>query len=272
MTHCQPEFPLFWRYFSMDNKTYFHVAEFRGSVTNALLNVPIAGVLDNILSKSVSGNFLAPDGSRIWGAVSGGVNALRARINTPAVRMVALPQIAPMGTGVTATNPQNLSVYGYTGPKPAPADEIAVEYTHSDIAPQIGWALMWMTFGRKQAQPGIVYRVRFTGAITGVVGSWASGALTFDQTLPSGIYEIQGMDAFGANLLGARLIFPGGGWRPGIIAHNTLSTVPREEFTEGDLGVFGQFDSVNVPQLEIYVEAANTVQEGFLDLVRIGDR
>lgn len=256
----------------MDNRTYFHLAAFRGSVTNGTTNTAIAGVSDNILSKSTSGNYLAPDGVNIWGAISGGVNASRARINTPSVRQVAFPSIAPMGTGVTATNPQNISAYGYTGPKPAPADELSVEYTHSDAAPQIGWALMWMTFGRKAPTPGRVYRVRYTAAITAVVGSWVSGALTFDQTLPSGIYEISAMDAFGANLLGARLIFPGGGWRPGIMAHNTLSTQPNPIFTDGTLGAFGQFDSVNTPQLEICAEAANTAQEGFLDLVRLGDR
>lgn len=256
----------------MDNRTYFHLSAFRGSVTNGTTNTAIAGVLDNILSRSANNNFLAPDKSQIVAAVSGGVNASRARINTPAVRQVALPMIAPMSTGVAAINPQNWAYYGSGGPRPQPADEVSVEYTHSDAAPQIGFALMWWVFGRKQPQPGTLYRVRWTATITGVTGSWASGALTFDQTLPSGVYEIQGMDAFGTNLLGARLIFPGGGWRPGVLAHNTLSTQPIEDFTDGTLGAFGQFDSVNVPQLEVYVEAANTAQEGFLDLVRIGDR
>ena len=256
----------------MDNRTYFHLSAFRGSVTNGTTNTAIAGVLDGILSRSSGNNFLAPEGSTIWGAIGGGVNASRQRINTPAVRQVALPMIAPLGTGVTATNPQNLSVYGAQGPRPKDADEVSVEATHSDAAPQIQWALMWWRFGRKEWTPGIRYRVRYTAAITGVVGSWALGAMTFDQTLPSGYYQIQGMDAFGANLLGARLVFPGGGWRPGVLAHNTLSTVPRSEFVDGSLGVFGEFDSVNVPQLEIYVEAANSAQEGFLDLVRLGDR
>jgi hypothetical protein len=96
--------------------------------------------------------------------------------------------------------------------------------------------------------------------------------LTFDQTLPSGIYQIQGMNAFGANLLGARLIFTGGGWRPGVLAMQTLSSVPRQEFTDGSFGVFGEFDSVTIPQLEIFAEGANAAQEGFLDVVRLGDR
>lgn len=256
----------------MDNRTFFHLAAFRGTVTNGTANTAIAGVLDNILARSAANAFLAPKGSRIRVATSGGVNATRARVNTPALRAVGLPYIAPIGTGVTALSPPNLADYGEYGPMPAEADEISVEYTHSDAAPQIGWALMWLKFGRKEPQPGMKYRVRGTATITGVVGSWASGAITLDQTLPAGIYQIQGMDAFGANLLGARLIFTGGGWRPGVFARNTLSSVPSPIFLNESLGVFGEFDSVTTPQLEIYVEAANTAQEVYLDLVRIGDR
>jgi hypothetical protein len=256
----------------VDNRTFFHLAAFRGSVPTGTTNTAIAGVLDNILARSSANAFLAPKGSRICLSTAGGVNASRARINTPALRAVGLPYIAPIGTGVTALSPPNLADYGDFGPLPAEADEISVESTHSDAGAQIQWALMWLKFGRKEPQPGMKYRLRGTSTITGVVGSWASGAITLDQTLPSGIYQIQGMDAFGTNLLGARLIFTGGGWRPGVLARNTVSSVPSPSFLDERLGVYGEFDSVTIPQLEVYVEAANSAQEIYLDVVRIGDR
>jgi hypothetical protein len=86
------------------------------------------------------------------------------------------------------------------------------------------------------------------------------------------VYEIVGMDVFGTNLLGARLIFAGGGWRPGVLARNAVASVPNEMFLDGDVGALGQFDSVTLPQLEIYVEAANSAQEIYWDIVRLGDR
>lgn len=256
----------------MDNRTFFHLAAFRGSVTNGTTNTAIAGVLDNILARAASNNFLAPSGARIRLATAGGVNATRSRINTPALRQVGLPYIAPINQTVAAPSPPNVADFGDFGPLPAEADEISVEATHSDAAPQIQYSLMWLKFGRKEPTPGQKYRIRGTAAITGVVGSWASGALTLDQTLPSGVYQIQGMDAFGTNLLGARLIFTGGGWRPGVLARNAVGSIPHSIFTDGSLGVFGEFDSVTLPQLEIYVEAANSAQEVYLDLVRIGGR
>jgi hypothetical protein len=188
------------------------------------------------------------------------------------MRAVGLPYIAPLNQTVAVPSPPNLADFGEYGPAPADADEISVEATHTDAGAQIQYALMWLRFGRKQPDIGQEYRLRGTAAITGVVGSWASGAITLDQTLPSGIYQIQGMDAFGTNLIGARLIFPGGGWRPGVLARNAVNSVPSQIFTNGSLGVYGEFDSFAIPQLEIFVEAANTSQEVYLDVVRVGNR
>lgn len=256
----------------MDNRTYFHTAAYRGSVTNGTTNTAIAGVLDNILARAASNNFISPDGATIRAAIAGGVNASRARINTPNVRAVGLPYIAPLNTGITAPSPPNVADFGVTGPKPSAADEISVESTHTDAAAQIQFAGLWLSFQRKPWTPGDRYRIRGTAAVAGVVGSWASGAITLDQNLPAGIYEIQGMDAFGTNLLLARLIFTGGGWRPGVLARNAVGSVPSDLFTNGQLGVYGQFDTIAMPQLEVFVEAANAAQEVYFDVVRVGNR
>lgn len=256
----------------LDNRTFFHLLAFRGTVTNGTTNTAIAGVLDNIIPRAASNNFLFNESLSLVAGIAGGVNASRSRINTPNVREVGLPYIAPISTGITNPSPPNVAYFGENGPKPSVADEVSIEATHTDAAPQIQWAGLWAKRTRQPWTPGDKYRIRGTAAITGVVGSWASGAITLDQNLPAGIYEIQGMDAFGTNLLLARLIFPGGGLRPGIAARNAVSNVPSPLFTDGRLGVFGQFDTVALPQLEIYVEAANTAQEVYLDVVKMSNR
>lgn len=253
----------------MDNRTYFHLAAFRGSVTNGTTNTAIAGVNDNALAKSSTGAFFAPGGCKIIAAEAGGVNASRSRINSPAFRNVGLPYIAPLNTGVTAPSPPNIADYRPQGFRPAETDEISVEATHTDAAAQIQYALLWLAFSRKEPSPGDALRLRFTSTITGVVGSWASGALTLDQNVPAGDYQIIGMDVFGTNLLGARLVFTGGGWRPGVLARNAVGSVPEEMFLNRSMGVFGEFNNTAIPQLEIFVEAANSAQEGYLDVVKI---
>jgi hypothetical protein len=152
---------------------------------------------------------------------------------------------------------------------PNVTDEVSVESTHSDAATQIQYAGLWFRFGMKQQTPGMEYRLRFTSAIAGVVGSWAGGAITMDQNVPAGTYQIVGMDVFGTNLLLARLVFTGGGWRPGVLGRNTLISVPHTLGLSGRLGVFGEFNNTAIPQLEIYVEAACAAQEGYFDVVKI---
>lgn len=256
----------------VNNKTYFHLAAFRGSVVNGVPDTKIAGVADGILTKAASGAFLAPPNSRIRFASSGGINHSRSRINAPSFREVGFPQIAPINQTVAIPSPANLADYGPIGPTFVGTDEIIVEATHSDAAPQIQYALAWLMFQRQEPLPGKKYKIRATSTIAGVVGSWAFGAITFDQQLPPGIYEISGIDVFGTNLIGARLIFPGGGWRPGVLARNAVGSVPREEFIDGTIGAYGQFDSVAPPQGEIYVEAANAAQEWYFDITNIGVR
>jgi len=253
----------------MDNRTYFHLAAFRGSVVNATANTAIAGVQDAILTRSASGAFFAPEQGRIIAAAAGGINATRARINTPVLRAVGLPYIAPLNATVAIPSPPNIADYGEFGPLPNVTDEVSIESTHSDAAPQIQYGLLWFKFGMKPQTPGMEYRLRFTAAIAGVVGSWASGAIVMDQNVPAGTYQIVGMDCFGTNLLAARLIFTGGGWRPGVMGRNTLIAVPNPLGLSGRLGVFGEFSNTAIPQLEVYVEAANAAQEGYFDVVKI---
>jgi hypothetical protein len=249
----------------------FHLAAFRGSVTNGTTNTAIAGVPDQAMTRDASGNFLAPPQSSIRFAAAGGINLQRERINTPSLREVALPYIDPVNQTLAVPSPPNLADFGPVGIIPRAVDSISVEATHSDAAPQVMYAMVLFQFGRQEQQAGKEYRTRFTATITGSAGTWQSGGITLDQVLPAGIYQVTGLDVFGTNLLGARLIFPGAAYRPGILARNAVNSVPHPAFTDGRLGVYGEFNSAFMPQLEIYVEAANTAQEGYMDLVKIGD-
>lgn len=214
-------------------------------------------------------NFLAPESTQIRIAAAGGTNISRARINTAAAREVALPEIYPLNNALTIPSPANVADFGEFGIAPRKNDALGVDVIHTDAGTQVMYALLMLHFGRVNPRGGQEYRVRFTGAITGVVGSWASGPITIDQTLPGGVYQVVGLDVFGTNLLGARLLFPGGGYRPGVLARNSIYTVPPLLFNDGRLGVFGTFENTAPPQLEVYVEAANSAQVGVMDLVKI---
>lgn len=249
----------------------FHLAAMRASVPTGGALTKLTAIQDQALAQSASGNYLAPIGSNILYSTAGGVNLQRARVNTPSLREVALPYIAPLNQTLAVPSPPNIADWRPVGAVPRPADEVTVEIVHTDAATQVIYALLWFMFQRIEPPVKKEYRTRFTSTIAATAGTWQSGIITLDQVLPAGIYAVVGMDVFGTNLLAARLIFPGAAWRPGVYARNAVNNVPHVMGQSGQLGVYGEFNSTAMPQLEIYAEAANTAQEGYLDLVRTGD-
>ena len=109
-----------------------------------------------------------------------------------------------------------------------------------------------------------------TSATTATAHAWTACSLTFSQALRAGTYAIVGMKAMGVSAIGARLIFANQGARPGCPAYLTESDIDNPIFRNGNLGVWGTFSHNNVPQLEIFADAADTAQQVYLDVVKIG--
>lgn len=251
--------------------TFWHVAAYSASLTNGSTNVANTIVSDQVLTPSGTTAFILPKPGKLYAAYSAGVSLTSVRINTPSLRYVGLPFVGPVNLTLTVPSPPNVTVWGDNGPTLPVVDAISAEHTLGGGAPEQEMTAIWFKFGGAPVPGGPVYRLRFTATITAVANAWTTGALTPDSTLPQGTYSVVGMDAFGTNLVLARLIFPGSFFRPGCLARNATGGVPEEIFTDGSMGVYGSFKSVNLPNLEILATGANTAQTVFLDLVRTGD-
>lgn len=248
--------------------TNFHVAAYRGSVAAAGTNTDIAAVQDGQLTISNS-HFVLPRNAQLLWAAGFGVNLSRLRLNTPKMRYVGLPSLTPINIVGTVPSPINVSWQVENMTLLDTIDEIAIEASSTDAGAQTMTAIVAFGFGIKPRPALPTFRVRATAAITGVTGAWANGTMTLDQTIPRGTYAVVNLDVVGTNLLAGRLIFSGYGFRPGVIARNAVSGVPFPLFQTDALGVFGQFDSINLPTLDVFAAGANTSQEIFLDLVRL---
>jgi hypothetical protein len=251
--------------------TFWHVAAYFASLANGSTNLANTIVSDQVLTPSGTTAFILPKPGKLYAAYSAGVSLTAVRINTPSLRYVGLPFVGPVNLTLTVPSPPNVTVWGEMGPTLPTVDAIAAEHTLGGGAPENELTLLWFKFGGAPVPGGPVYRLRFTATIAGVTGAWASGAITPDSTLPQGTYSVVGMDLVGANIVAGRLIFPGSFFRPGCLARNAAGNVPEEIFTDGSMGVYGSFKSVNLPNLEILVSGANAAQTLFLDLVRTGD-
>lgn len=118
-------------------------------------------------------------------------------------------------------------------------------------------------------QKGKIMSMYATTAIAASNTAWANGAITFDQTLPVGKYDIVGMRVNAASALAARLIFIGASaiTRPGVFCTDTVFREDFPRFRMGNNGLLGTFDTTNPPSLEIF-GGSTTSQTLVLDLIK----
>lgn len=212
-------------------------------------NVEIGAVLVNV-----------PDGSR-------------ARINTPSLRNIALPELYP--AKITAENGTNPPLVGpMWGTLRIPQnDEFGIEVSRAGAGAADSFAGIWYAPGRTPAPQGPIITMRATATIVLTVGTWVAGALTFDQSLPYGRYAVVGMTAIVGDAMFARLAFPGQTqYRPGVpVVEAYGSYVNPQVFRMGAFGLFGQFDSTAQPLVEVLGHTAGSEAGVYLlDLIKIG--
>lgn len=197
----------------------------------------------------------------------------RARINTPSLRSVALPEIYPVRT--TAAPGSNPPIMGpMWGTLKIPMnDEFGIDVSRGGAAAADSFAGIWYAPAKTMAPGGPVIPMRATFTITLAVGTWVVGNLAFDQSLPYGRYAVVGMQSTCAAAMFTRLAFPGQTqYRPGVPNVETYGDyVNPQVFRMGEFGLFGVFDSTAQPLVEVLGFTAGA-QSGvlILDLIKVG--
>jgi hypothetical protein len=248
--------------------TMFHLCAYRGSVGAGVSNFDLPAVQDGQLS-IINSHFIVPKPAQVLWAFGCGVNMSAALLNTPKMRYVGFPSLTPINVVATVPSPPNVSLQQMNNVWVDPVDEIAVQVSQTDAGSQTMTVIMALAFQTKTplAQPS--FRISATAAVTCTAGQWTNGNITLSQTIPRGDYIVTGMDVVGTNLLAARLLFAGQGYRPGVLARNAVQNVPHPYFQGQDMGSFGQFNSINIPSVDFLAGGTCTSQTVYLDLQRV---
>jgi hypothetical protein len=124
--------------------------------------------------------------------------------------------------------------------------------------------------GPVQSIAGQIRTIRATAAIAGTEAAWVSGALTFSEDLPTGIYQVVGARCEADNPGAFRLIFVAGGPRPGSLSALDDDGGDVSGSRMGMWGIWGQFDTNQPPTLEVLsIAGAGTAQVLYLDILRV---
>jgi hypothetical protein len=245
---------------------------FYESITNNSTYTEVNGVLDQSMSLDSNSRFIMPGNWKILGAYGMGINLSAFRLSAPSLRTMFLPEIYPANDTADVPVLDAIVNYAQYGPRLVQNEPLIVECSRAgaDAQPVIGG--IWIAPDFTPAPRGPAYTARFTFTLTIVAGSWVLGALTQDQTLPAGDYEVVGMACVCNDATFARLVFPGvSQLRPGVLVNDAYGDLTlTDPFRFGRFGTFGRFSNTAIPAIEVLGDTAGAETGAvYLDLIKV---
>lgn len=199
--------------------------------------------------------------------------APRARLVAPSLLERARFQIAPFN-GVAAASalpgsPQAVVDLRATPIQLVRGEALTAEILSDPAAVQAQSVVVWLADGPLAPVVGPAFTVRAT-ATSGLTSNvWTNVALTFDEDLPRGRYQVVGFRPQSAGMLAGRLVFVGGGFRPGALGCDVGTDIQHPMFRMGGMGAYGEFEDVEPPTVDCLSVSADATEVFFLDLIQI---
>lgn len=224
-------------------------------------------------------NFVIPTAlNKLLGAVAAYGTGLAAgaptfaQLQSPGLRRVFQQDISRMHDTVADVTDVEVQLYP-DSPLPLDPNEGLQAWTaHGALAlgeTQVG---VFLTDGPAAKIAGEIRTIRFTSVCAPVTRVWTLGVLAAVQQLPMGSYQVVGARVINATESGLfRMIFTGYDWRPGgPLTHSVIAHEPSQ-FREGRLGVWGTFDWMHLPRIEVCSMLAAPVANPnvYLDLIKV---
>jgi len=232
----------------------------------------VLGVPDT--SVSVSGDDIycpSLDQIIMYGGVCDQTVASRMRFTSPSMLEFGFEEyISSIASGATFGNPPQITDKRTNPIQLTEQEAIQNELYNNPGSAAYSYAFMNLSDGPVTQVIGSPIRtVRCTAAASLAALTWASSSLTFPVSLRAGNYQCVGARCNSANGVVFRLLFQGSPWRPGGVVINGEEEIGNDIQRQGQMGVWGEFDSRTTPQIEI-LGITDSAQEVFLDLIYLG--
>lgn len=246
-----------------------HLLAYDASITQAV-ETDLAPVSDSIFTIQ-NGHFVPQRDIYILWAMAMGATITRARLLSPSIRQITTPFIRPVEANATPG-----SLYGYQdfGNNPLLArafEELQVNALQSSAGAEREIVLLGISDSPTTADPvGQGFVMRGTSATAAVANAWTQIAMTWNDTLPAGSYEIIGIEYVAATGVASRVIFEDSPWRPGAPGVAAAASKSWPKFSFGGFGPYGRFNANRFPNIEVLNTAAVASHEIFLTFRRVG--
>lgn len=229
----------------------------------------IAGVPDPHVRINGNDVIVPTQIANLIGAYANGVNITRAQLQSPSLRRFLNIEVAPVDISVTPTTPVRFHDLRSIPVKLDGEEALNALTAENGAGATRMNAFAWLADQAITPVKGDIRTVRVTATTTLVAFTWTNGALTFDQTLPAGRYQIVGGRMNSAGLIAWRCVIPAYAWRPGAIGVIVDSGAEQDWFRWGSWGVWGEFNHNTPPTIDWLSATADTAETGEFDLIKI---
>lgn len=246
----------------------FHLMGWSASQDSAVL-VNAAALADQALQVNGNQIIVPNDLTQLIFYYALGPNAARAQLVSPSLRQMFNEEILPLDLFAVATD-QALVVSKAQMPLILAAGEpIEGWVAESGAGATRVSILAAIADGSPQPQSGDFHTIRVSSTTAAVANVWSNVTLTFNDVLPSGMYAVVGGMMQSTNMQAWRLVFKGGAYRPGAPGISALGQKHNPLFRNGNLGIWGTFENLTPPSMDVLCNGADAAFAGVLDLVQI---
>jgi len=246
---------------------YFHTLAWNRTAAGAETNIDSAPVTDDIFQIQ-NAHFFMPDDLQIVKIFASGLTLTRARLRSAKLQQTNPNYIRPINQALLPANNANVDWF-YDNPISLPqADELILEGTVSGAGENF-----FVGFLRKNYQPipaGDRYTIRRTGTTAAVDAAWTTLTQTVETNLPVGQYAIIGAEVQSTNIIGFRYIVDNQWYRPGNIGISSVANRNNWQDYAGRMGVWGVFNTLSYPRLQVLCDGADASFEEYIRVVRVG--
>lgn len=249
----------------------FHIAAYTADPGAAIADARIAALADQVLTIRNNDFWLSRKFDLLF-ALAMGATLDDARLESPSLRLPTFPYIN-VNESVDPPSPLNLSDYRQRPFKLPDNEQLRLSATDAAALPGQITGIVGLGLDHAPAPAGNIVRLQGTSTTAVTANVWSSiEDVTYTNDLPDGLYALVGMEHFSANGQACRAIITSPGnqiYRPGCVSITALGGITHPIFRNGNLGKWAEFDSDNVPNLEVLANGADAAHTVYLDLVKI---
>jgi len=252
-----------------------HMALYSSSIANGAILLQVTAVPDPIIASSGNGLLINAQLPYLWRAAGVGTNLTRFQLTSATLRDYAPFDCAPVNVGTVLESPLRYLDFSDAPIKFNGVEELDVFAVQSNAGAQRETVAVWFTDRPPTQLQGRVFTMHWTASTTLTAAGLTAITPIFDNGIPSGLFAIVGSRQISASALFHRFIPRGGNpFRPGFPSAQAQDgyAFDGSRYTDyvPNWGEAMRFNNVTIPQIEIFALAADTTEEGYIDMIQVG--